>query len=105
MSQNSVQQWGGPFPSLHMWPVPDTFVMKMIHLPPGQRVSMRATGIAHSRRLKLGVKPMQRRAQPSGTGISTRKCFPDCTQRFGKAGEGWVSVPVCADIIGLYQRH
>lgn len=31
--------WGAPFPSLHLWPIEDTFAMKMIHLPEGQRVS------------------------------------------------------------------
>jgi hypothetical protein len=31
--------WGKPFPSLHLWPLQDTFQMKMIHLPEGQRVS------------------------------------------------------------------
>lgn len=30
--------WGSPFPSLHLWPLNETFVMKMIHLPPGERV-------------------------------------------------------------------
>ncbi|WVR04799.1 hypothetical protein IAU60_001811 [Kwoniella sp. DSM 27419] len=34
------QGWGGPFPSLHLWPVQDTFVMKMIHLPEGQRIKI-----------------------------------------------------------------
>lgn len=32
--------WGAPFPSLHLWPIQDTFQMKMIHLPEGQRVSI-----------------------------------------------------------------
>ncbi|OCF77160.1 hypothetical protein I204_02872 [Kwoniella mangroviensis CBS 8886] len=32
--------WGGPFPSLHLWPLQDTFVMKMIHLPEGQRIKI-----------------------------------------------------------------
>ncbi|KAI5453359.1 hypothetical protein NCC49_005838 [Naganishia albida] len=32
--------WGGPFPSLHLWPLNETFVMKMIHLPPGERVKI-----------------------------------------------------------------
>ncbi|WVQ98264.1 hypothetical protein IAU59_005387 [Kwoniella sp. CBS 9459] len=32
--------WGGPFPSLHLWPLQDTFVMKMIHLPDGQRIKI-----------------------------------------------------------------
>lgn len=32
--------WGAPFPSLHLWPIQDTFQMKMIHLPEGQRVSL-----------------------------------------------------------------
>lgn len=31
--------WGAPFPSLHLWPIQDTFAMKMVHLPQGQRVS------------------------------------------------------------------
>ena len=31
--------WGGPFPALHLWPLHDTFQMKMIHLPAGERVS------------------------------------------------------------------
>jgi hypothetical protein len=26
--------WGGPFPSLHLWPLNETFATKMIHLPP-----------------------------------------------------------------------
>lgn len=33
--------WGAPFPSLHLWPIQDTFQMKMIHLPEGQRVGLR----------------------------------------------------------------
>jgi hypothetical protein len=38
-STNSQQQpWGGPFPSLHLWPIQDTFQMKMIHLPEQARV-------------------------------------------------------------------
>ena len=32
--------WGGPFPTLHLWPLHDTFQMKMIHLPVGERVSV-----------------------------------------------------------------
>ncbi|KAK1921779.1 cell cycle arrest in response to pheromone-related protein [Papiliotrema laurentii] len=32
--------WGGPFPSLHLWPIQDTFAMKMIHLPEGQRIKI-----------------------------------------------------------------
>ncbi|OCF44842.1 hypothetical protein I317_01331 [Kwoniella heveanensis CBS 569] len=32
--------WGAPFPSLHLWPLQDTFVMKMIHLPEGQRIKI-----------------------------------------------------------------
>ncbi|KAL1413275.1 hypothetical protein Q8F55_001030 [Vanrija albida] len=32
--------WGTPFPSLHLWPIQDTFQMKMIHLPAGQRVKI-----------------------------------------------------------------
>ncbi|WWD21686.1 hypothetical protein CI109_106172 [Kwoniella shandongensis] len=32
--------WGGPFPSLHLWPLQDTFAMKMIHLPDGQRIKI-----------------------------------------------------------------
>ncbi|KAK8847602.1 hypothetical protein IAR55_005461 [Kwoniella newhampshirensis] len=32
--------WGGPFPSLHLWPLQDTFGMKMIHLPDGQRIKI-----------------------------------------------------------------
>ncbi|WVN87267.1 uncharacterized protein L203_102444 [Cryptococcus depauperatus CBS 7841] len=32
--------WGAPFPSLHLWPIQDTFQMKMIHLPEGQRVKV-----------------------------------------------------------------
>ncbi|KAK4683670.1 hypothetical protein P7C73_g6563, partial [Tremellales sp. Uapishka_1] len=31
------QPWGSPFPSLHLWPVTDHFIMKMIHLPDHQR--------------------------------------------------------------------
>ena len=41
-SQNAGQgnvPWGGPFPALHMWPLHDTFQMKMIHLPQGEKVS------------------------------------------------------------------
>jgi len=44
--QSQVQQngngisWGGPFPALHLWPIQDTFVMKMIHLPEQQRVGL-----------------------------------------------------------------
>lgn len=38
MTFNNQHSWGGPFPSLHMWPVQETFSMKMIHLPEGQRV-------------------------------------------------------------------
>ncbi|OXG99127.1 hypothetical protein C370_07444, partial [Cryptococcus neoformans A1-35-8] len=34
------EQWGGPFPSLHLWPLQDTFQMKMIHLPEGQRIKI-----------------------------------------------------------------
>ena len=36
--QQQQQPWGGPFPSLHLWPIQDTFQMKMIHLPAGQKV-------------------------------------------------------------------
>lgn len=32
--------WGAPFPSLHLWPLNETFVMKMIHLPAGQRIKI-----------------------------------------------------------------
>ncbi|OXG75109.1 hypothetical protein C350_05288 [Cryptococcus neoformans MW-RSA36] len=32
--------WGAPFPSLHLWPIQDTFQMKMIHLPEGQRIKI-----------------------------------------------------------------
>lgn len=35
--------WGAPFPSLHLWPIQDTFQMKMIHLPEGQRVSFESS--------------------------------------------------------------
>jgi hypothetical protein len=38
-SQSNNLTWGAPFPSLHLWPMNETFVMKMIHLPPGQKVS------------------------------------------------------------------
>ncbi|WWC68153.1 uncharacterized protein I206_102076 [Kwoniella pini CBS 10737] len=37
---NGNVPWGGPFPSLHLWPLQDTFVMKMIHLPDGQRIKI-----------------------------------------------------------------
>ncbi|WVQ79848.1 hypothetical protein IAT38_001948 [Cryptococcus sp. DSM 104549] len=37
---NGGQPWGGPFPSLHLWPMQDTFAMKMIHLPEGQRIKV-----------------------------------------------------------------
>ena len=30
--------WTPVYPALHLWPMQDTFVMKMIHLPDGQRV-------------------------------------------------------------------
>lgn len=33
------EPWGGPFPSLHLWPLQNTFETKMIHLPDGQKVS------------------------------------------------------------------
>jgi len=36
--------WGGPFPALHLWPIHDTFVMKMIHLPDQQRVGCFLSG-------------------------------------------------------------
>lgn len=39
--QRDGVQWGGPFPSLHLWPIQETFTMKMIHLPEGQRVGRR----------------------------------------------------------------
>ncbi|ORY21745.1 hypothetical protein BCR39DRAFT_552966 [Naematelia encephala] len=32
--------WGSPFPSLHLWPIQETFQMKMIHLPEGQRIKI-----------------------------------------------------------------
>ncbi|KAJ9122277.1 hypothetical protein QFC22_001697 [Naganishia vaughanmartiniae] len=38
--QNQNVPWGGPFPSLHLWPLNETFVMKMIHLPPSERVKI-----------------------------------------------------------------
>ncbi|KAJ9093922.1 hypothetical protein QFC19_008155 [Naganishia cerealis] len=38
--QNQTTPWGGPFPSLHLWPLNETFVMKMIHLPPGERIKI-----------------------------------------------------------------
>jgi hypothetical protein len=44
--------WGGPFPSLHLWPIQDTFQMKMIHLPDQQRVGFersRADGVDQNR--------------------------------------------------------
>ncbi|TXT16079.1 hypothetical protein VHUM_00582 [Vanrija humicola] len=34
------QPWGTPYPALHLWPIQDTFQMKMIHLPAGQRVKI-----------------------------------------------------------------
>ncbi|GHJ87254.1 hypothetical protein NliqN6_3656 [Naganishia liquefaciens] len=34
------QPWGGPFPSLHLWPLNETFIMKMIHLPPNERIKI-----------------------------------------------------------------
>ncbi|WVW78216.1 hypothetical protein I302_100167 [Kwoniella bestiolae CBS 10118] len=37
---NGGVPWGGPFPSLHLWPLQDTFVMKMIHLGEGQRIKI-----------------------------------------------------------------
>ena len=39
-AQNQIggPAWGGPFPSLHLWPLNETFVLKMIHLPEGQKV-------------------------------------------------------------------
>ncbi|WWC86694.1 uncharacterized protein L201_001571 [Kwoniella dendrophila CBS 6074] len=37
---NGGLPWGAPFPSLHLWPLQDTFVMKMIHLPEGQRIKI-----------------------------------------------------------------
>ncbi|KAJ9100510.1 hypothetical protein QFC21_003550 [Naganishia friedmannii] len=43
--QNQNVPWGGPFPSLHLWPLNETFVMKMIHLPPGERVSTTARSV------------------------------------------------------------
>ena len=33
-SQGEEIPWGGPFPSLHLWPLNETFTTKMIHLPP-----------------------------------------------------------------------
>jgi len=38
-SNSNNLPWGAPFPSLHLWPIEDTFAMKMIHLPEAQRVS------------------------------------------------------------------
>lgn len=32
--QGEEPPWGGPFPSLHLWPLNETFTTKMIHLPP-----------------------------------------------------------------------
>lgn len=42
--QPTAGSWGSPFPSLHLWPLNETFVMKMIHLPSGQKVSTRWLG-------------------------------------------------------------
>jgi len=46
--------WGAPFPSLHMWPLNETFTTKMIHLPPitgrnpAERVSFGPVGCSQS---------------------------------------------------------
>lgn len=39
-TQTAQPPWGGPFPSLHLWPLNETFVMKMIHLPPSERIKI-----------------------------------------------------------------
>jgi hypothetical protein len=45
--------WGAPFPSLHMWPLNETFATKMIHLPPitgrnpAERVSVSRSGLTN----------------------------------------------------------
>jgi hypothetical protein len=51
--QRDGVQWGGPFPSLHLWPIQETFTMKMIHLPEGQRVSFSRVQRG-SRQIKIG---------------------------------------------------
>ncbi len=38
---NGNEPWGSPFPSLHLWPINETFVMKMIALSGNQRVRSR----------------------------------------------------------------
>lgn len=45
-SNGEARPWGSPFPSLHLWPLNETFTTKMIHLPPvgseteGERVGL-----------------------------------------------------------------
>jgi hypothetical protein len=94
--------WGGPFPSLHLWPMNETFPTKMIHLPPclsrvgGERVSqflnLRLEELAkdflcaasismppipitkRNVRSRSVVKPMPKVYLASGTDFSIRKC-------------------------------
>lgn len=56
-AQNQIggPAWGGPFPSLHLWPLNETFVLKMIHLPEGQKVCFdRRASDADGEKIKIG---------------------------------------------------
>ena len=100
--------WGGPFPSLHMWPIHETFAMKMIHLPDQQRVSHPTAQRSHKarkglhhqgrsgrfivsyadwRRSRLGDRRTSRLFQASGMPTLTRKSCRGHTPRYGRAGE------------------
>jgi hypothetical protein len=62
MSSNGNQSWGAPFPSLHLWPLQETFSMKMIHLPDHQRVCRAASHVEIGRQTNNKTTPGERNA-------------------------------------------
>jgi hypothetical protein len=103
--QNQNVPWGGPFPSLHLWPLNETFVMKMIHLPQGERVSHTLASFSPHRsfasaqlmsvpdiyRSRLVDRPMPRLSQGSETDTLTRKSCHGCTLKYGNMTERYSS--------------
>lgn len=83
--------WGAPFPSLHMWPLQDTFGFKMIHLPPGQRVSPRLdssrTADLWLNRSRLVDKRIIRLYRMNGMLFSIQKSYREHMRRSGNKVE------------------
>lgn len=82
-AQVAQQPWGGPFPSLHLWPIQDTFQMKMIHLPAGQRVRTSKVQAYLLVRSKLAARPTPRQFPASAMRTLIPKFYLERTPRSG----------------------